>query len=68
MELPPHAKTIDALLRASHETTLVEILDRRKDGKSYRRIATELRELTEGAVDVTGETIRNWINQLELAS
>lgn len=68
MELSANAKTVDALLRATHDMTLVDILDLRKQGTSYRGIAIQLRGLTDGAVDVTGETIRNWINQLELAS
>lgn len=28
---------------------------------SFRKIATELREITGGQVDVTDETIRNWL-------
>lgn len=36
------------------------IADRRTDHKSWRRIALDLRDLTDGQIDVTPETIRGW--------
>lgn len=66
MELTPHAKTVDALLQANHGQTLEGFIAiRRGDGASYRRIAEALHVVTQGVVDVTGETIRNWALSLE---
>lgn len=36
------------------------IRDRRTAGKSWRRIALELRDTTNGQIDVTHETVRAW--------
>lgn len=42
-------------------------VERRGDGEpSYRTIATELREMTGGTVDVTDETVRLWCVEREL--
>ena len=60
MASTPHAKTVDALLRAQGETLEAFITYRRDLGVSYNRIAKALAVLTDGIVDVTGETIRNW--------
>lgn len=63
-----HAKTVDALLQA-HGVTLEEfIANRRAEGVSYNRIAKALGLFTEGIVDVTGETIRNWSTEQRKAS
>lgn len=62
MTLTAPAKAVDALLQASHGESLESFLQsRRTRGDSYRKIAQELSQLTGGAVDVTGETIRNWL-------
>ena len=64
--LTSHARTVDALLEAKYETTLARFLTRRRDlGHSFNRIARDLHDLTHGTVSVTGETIRNWISDLE---
>lgn len=36
------------------------IADRRSTGKSWRHIALNLRDSTDGQIDVTPETIRGW--------
>jgi len=65
--LTSQAKTVNALLEANHSTTLRSFLDeRRRENKSYRMIARELLDATDGVVDVTGETIRNWAADLKL--
>lgn len=38
---------------------------RRGEGRSWRRIASELREASAGRVDVTGESIRLWVTTTE---
>ena len=61
-----HAKTVDAYLR-THQSSLHEfITDKRAEGLSYARVAVALANFTEGVVDVTGETIRNWAADLGL--
>ena len=60
MATTQHAKTVDALLKARGFTLEAFIADRRDLGLSYNRIAKALALLTDGIVDVTGETIRNW--------
>jgi hypothetical protein len=65
MALPQQARTVDALLEAKGES-LQALLDKRHtEGLSYRGIARQLFTLTGGVVDVTPETIRNWINSLD---
>ena len=65
--LTSQARTVNALLEANHAITLRSFLDeRRQDNKSYRMIARELLDATDGVVDVTGETIRNWATDLKL--
>lgn len=36
------------------------IAERRARGTSWRRIALDLRDTTDGTIDVTAETIRKW--------
>lgn len=36
------------------------IAEQRADGKAYRQIAVALRDATDGATDVTDQTIRAW--------
>jgi hypothetical protein len=63
--LTGQARTASALLEAKHDTNLADFLaDRRANRVSYERIAQELNRITDGAVAVTGETIRNWINDV----
>lgn len=69
MTLTGQARTASALLEAKHKTSLADFLtSRRAEGVSYERIAQEMNRLTDGAVQVTGETIRNWINDLEVVA
>lgn len=44
------------------------ITERRDAGASWRRIALDLRDATDGRVDVTPETIRKWASALAAAA
>jgi hypothetical protein len=60
---------VGALLEAKYDTTLKTFLiDSRSQELSYNRIARDLHDLTDGDVSVTGETIRRWINDLEVSA
>lgn len=66
MSNTPQIKIVNALLEATHSTTLDEFLAaRRAEGLSYERIARDLHALTDGDVSVVGETVRRWINDTE---
>jgi hypothetical protein len=41
------------------------IADRRAERKSWRRIALDLRDATNGVIDVTPETVRKWATSLQ---
>jgi hypothetical protein len=50
----------DALLR-TQGTSLREYLDERRDsGESFERIARDLASRTDGDIDVSSTTLRNW--------
>lgn len=68
MPLTPHAKTIDALLKQREMSLASFIADYRELGLSYAQIATALSKATGGVVKVSGETIRNWTLDLQVAS
>lgn len=70
MAVTSFAKTVDALLRANHDTTLQDfIVSRRKQRKSYGQIAAELNTITDGTVEVSRQTVVNWATELlEVAS
>ena len=64
MELSPYQRVADALLHALHGTTLaIFVLDLHESGASTRAIASQLRDATDGAVDVSNQTIKNWLDQ-----
>lgn len=66
MSRTSQASLVNALLEASHQTTLEAFLtEKRAEGLSYERIARDLHDLTDGTVSVTWVTIRNWTNDLE---
>lgn len=44
------------------------IEEQRAAGKSWRLIARDLYEASDGALDVTGEAIRNWAERSETAA
>lgn len=54
---PPRQRLADLLLG---RPVLDFIAERRADGTSYRRIATDLCEATSGEIDVTDVTVRSW--------
>lgn len=66
MAFTPHAKTVDAYLQRDGTTLADFITERRGTGLSFAKIARDLFVHTDGVVDVTGETIRNWSDQIEL--
>jgi hypothetical protein len=58
-----YQRAADALLRMQ-DTTLVDfLLDQADEGVPGEVIARKLRDRTEGAIDVTGEAVRNWIKR-----
>ena len=64
-----HTKYADALLEAKYDTTLADFLnDHRGQGDSFDRIARDLHDFTNGLISVTGNTIRNWINDLQVSA
>lgn len=65
MKLSPHARTVNALLETKGYTLSDFISDRRDEGMSWQRIARALYDFTDEVVDVTGETIRVWGEQIE---
>lgn len=68
MALTAHAKTIDALLKQREMSLASFIADYRELGLSYAQIAAALSKATGGVVRVSGETIRNWTLDLQVAS
>lgn len=69
MALTTFARTVDALLRSDHDTTLEAFINIRRDkGQTWGQIATALSELTNGTVHVTRTTVTNWADDLEVAS
>jgi hypothetical protein len=63
MNITPHQRTVDALLIETKGITLLDFIADRRDPesfKSYELIARDLRDLTDGIVDVVGKTIERW--------
>lgn len=54
---PPRQRLADLLLG---RPVLEFINERRADDVSYRRIATDLRDATDGEIDVSDVTVRAW--------
>jgi DNA-binding PadR family transcriptional regulator len=65
MKLSPHARVIDAYLRTKDTDLETFLIRHRADGKSGHQIARELLVLTNGIVDLTPQTIYNWLRDLE---
>ncbi len=63
MRLTPYQRVADALLRTQGTTLAIVVLDADDAGKSAHSIARELHERTDGAVDVTAQAVRNWVDQ-----
>lgn len=56
-----YQRTVDALLKAKgHAEGLDGFVLARRPEASWRSIATDLREATEGTVDLTDVTLSNW--------
>jgi hypothetical protein len=50
-------------------TTLADFVqERRTEGRSWRLIARDLHEQTDGQIDVTAETLRGWFGSSERAA
>lgn len=65
MSLTSFARTVDALLRSEHDTTLQEFIgSRRSRGLSFDEIAKNLSIVTGGTVQVTRTTVVNWWGDL----
>lgn len=65
MEWTGHARTVDALLKTDG-VSLAEFLSTgRSEGLSYDKLSRRLEKLTDGAVVVTGVTLRNWWLELD---
>jgi hypothetical protein len=60
---PPLWRLADRLLEDDGGVAQL-IRDMQANGASWRRIALELRDKTDGDVDVTGETVRRWAEKL----
>lgn len=61
MEMTPYQRVADALLRTQGTTLAIFILDQADEGVPGEVIARKLSDRTDGAVDVTGQAVRNWI-------
>lgn len=44
------------------------VISRRRDGRSWRLIARDLYDATNGRIDVTLETVRSWYGDREVAA
>ena len=67
MKVTPHQRTVDALLIETKGITLADFIADRLDDhadlaayRAYELIANELKEFTDGIVDVVGKTIDRW--------
>lgn len=64
MNLTSYQRVADALLHATYGKNLaIYVLDLADQGVKAPEIARRLREDTDGAVEVTHQAIRNWIDQ-----
>lgn len=70
--MPP---TSTAQVLAEHilgEPIVPWLSDRRRQGqpdeRSYHRLAADLREATGGKVDITGESVRQWLKESDSAA
>lgn len=65
MRTTPTHRLADLLL----PTTLSDFVqERRTAGRSWRLIARDLHQETDGEVDVTAETLRGWFGSTELTA
>ena len=60
MELTAYQKVTDALLRTRGTTLEIVLLDAQDAGQSFQATTRQLRDLTDGAVEVTPEAVRKW--------
>lgn len=65
MRTTPTHRLADLLL----PTTLADFVQtRRGNGRSWRLIARDLHEQTDGQIDVTAETLRAWFGRIDAAA
>ena len=62
-KLTSYQRVADALLRTKGTDLERFILDQVEAGESYDAITRTLRDLTDGAVEVTSEAVRKWHRQ-----
>jgi hypothetical protein len=63
LELTSYQKVADALLRTQGTTLPIVVLDLADQNVPLRHIARHLFDRTDGAIDVTGQAVKNWIDQ-----
>lgn len=63
MKLTPYQRLADTLLRDSGDNLVSWVMDQAREGVPGEVIARKLRERTDDSVDVSGQTVRNWIKQ-----
>lgn len=57
-------RLVDELLRAKHGVTLAEFLRDHRQHGGYEYIARELYRHTDGAIAVSYQTVKRWLQQL----
>jgi len=62
-KLTSYQRVADALLQTKGTTLPIVILDAVEAGESYDAITRRLRDMTDGAVEVTSEAVRKWHRQ-----
>lgn len=65
--MTPYQRMADALLRVQGTTLPIYILDQADEQVPAEVVARKLRDRTDGAVDITGQTILNWTRQFRAA-
>ena len=67
-DLTATARVVDLLLRDKGSTLEGWMSDQRSVGDSYETIAKKVYVLTSGEVDVTYQTIKRWVKDLQVTA